>query len=163
MIIILFFNKNFTFTKKKIFFGRSVYNNVLDIDTRYYMKYLEQRRQLFEFMADQFHLKRDGNSFSALILLSYMLSSLVSSSNKKFIECRDYLEVHRCKENELLFVPGKFSFVENNLEFDGRFTRAFLKKFMSSIFATGMEGYSFSSVEPLKRDKLRSHSWKHFR
>ncbi|GAA5817584.1 hypothetical protein MFLAVUS_011132 [Mucor flavus] len=96
----------------------SVYNreHLVELDTSLYFKYLNDRRALLFDMHRHFVRKIDRSSLSALALISYMLSSLVLSPNRKYRECRDFVLAHRRRDNDLLFLPDQFYYDGDILE-----------------------------------------------
>ncbi|KAG2228453.1 hypothetical protein INT48_000310 [Thamnidium elegans] len=138
--------------------------SIMEVDTASYMGYLDCRRALLIEMASFFIKKLGPNDLSAVVLISYILSSLVLAPNQKYRECRDYILANRCRRNEVLFLPKSFSFVGGSLRFSSRFPENILKAYIPRAFSSAVTDvitYSLSRnfKNAVLKDMVRSFTF----
>lgn len=121
------------------------------------MGYLDSRRALLVEMASLFKKKLTPTDISATILIAYLLSSLVLAPNAKYRECRDYILSSRCLHNDVLFLPGSFSFVDGNLLFASGFPENILKAYIPRAFDTAVTNViSYSVSRTIKNARVKT-------
>lgn len=90
--------------------------------------YLQSRQKVLLSIVEQYRKRADIESFSAVALGAYMLSSQVLIPNKKLLQCRKFVNKFRCKSSPLRFLPGQFKVVNNIVSFRGRLAKKYLDK-----------------------------------
>ncbi|KAI8047035.1 hypothetical protein BDF21DRAFT_485571 [Thamnidium elegans] len=115
--------------------------SIMEVDTASYMGYLDCRCALLIEMASFFIKKLGPNDLSAVVLISYILSS-----------------------NEVLFLPKSFSFVGGSLRFSSRFPENILKAYIPRAFSSAVTDvitYSLSRnfKNAVLKDMVRSFTF----
>lgn len=84
-------------------------------------------------MAAYLNQESSIHSFSGLILLSYILSSLVMGPYNQLTDAKNFTNAHRCKKNSLLFIPEAFKFENNRVIFNHSFTTKTVQRHFPSF------------------------------